>query len=164
MYFVSFFAKEKHLLFCYRIVLSLQKMLRMAVEVDKDPTYNSDKLSEELFSCLNRMCSCRKTRWGKKSILQVEVAVFYLLNDQSFTEMLSFHFRLLLLSTLESKLLRCKLLKLLLDEACSEKTRLPMSPSLLLHYLKISTLASEPSVKLYYSVLFQINILHCYFA
>ncbi|XP_067237772.1 SUMO-interacting motif-containing protein 1 isoform X3 [Chanodichthys erythropterus] len=103
---------------CLKIVLSLQRMLTLAVEVDKDPTYNSDKLSEELFSCLNRMCSCRKK---------------------------SFHFRLLLLSTLESKLLRCKLLKVLLDEACSQKTRLPMSLSLLLHYLKSSTLASEPS-------------------
>ncbi|KAK7137770.1 hypothetical protein R3I94_013426 [Phoxinus phoxinus] len=99
---------------CLKIVLSLQRMLTLALEVDKDPTYNSDKLSEELFSCLNRMCSCRKIR-------------------------------LLLLSTLESKLLRCKLLKLLLDEACSQKTRLPMSLSLLLHYLKSSTLTSEPS-------------------
>ncbi|XP_056118412.1 SUMO-interacting motif-containing protein 1 [Rhinichthys klamathensis goyatoka] len=99
---------------CLKIVLSLQRMLSLALEVDKDPTYNSDKLSEELFSCLNRMCSCRKIR-------------------------------LLLLSTLESKLLRCKLLKLLLDEACSQKTRLPMSLSLLLHYLKSSTLTSEPS-------------------
>lgn len=63
LYFPSFFfAKEKHLRFCYRIVLSLQRMLTLAVEVDKDPTYNSDKLSEELFSCLNRMCSCRKKR------------------------------------------------------------------------------------------------------
>ncbi|KAK7141107.1 hypothetical protein R3I93_015308 [Phoxinus phoxinus] len=99
---------------CLKIVLSLQRMLTLALEVDKDPTYNSDKLSEELFSCLNRMCSCREIR-------------------------------LLLLSTLESKLLRCKLLKLLLDESCSQKTRLPMSLSLLLHYLKSSTLTSEPS-------------------
>ncbi|XP_077103771.1 uncharacterized protein simc1 [Siphateles boraxobius] len=99
---------------CLKIVLSLQRMLTLALEVDKDPIYNSDKLSEELFSCINRMCTCRKIR-------------------------------LLLLSTLESKLLRCKLLKLLLDEACSQKTRLPMSLSLLLHYLKSSTLTSEPS-------------------
>lgn len=92
LYFPSFFffAKEKHLRFCYRIVLSLQRMLTLAVEVDKDPTYNSDKLSEELFSCLNRMCSCRKKRWTKnkyrESILQLEVALFYILNDQSFIE------------------------------------------------------------------------------
>lgn len=99
---------------CLKIVLSLQRMLTLALEVDKDPAYNSDKLSEELFSCLNRMCSCRKIR-------------------------------LLLLSTVESKLLRCKLLKLLLDESCSQKTRLPMSLNLLLHYLKSSTLAPEPS-------------------
>ncbi|XP_052471261.1 SUMO-interacting motif-containing protein 1 isoform X3 [Carassius gibelio] len=97
-----------------KIVLSLQRMLTLALEVDKNPNYSSDKLSEELFTCLNRMHSCRQIR-------------------------------LLLLRTLDSKLLRCKLLKLLLDEACSQKTSLPMSLNLLLHYLKSSTLASDPS-------------------
>ncbi|XP_059377793.1 SUMO-interacting motif-containing protein 1-like isoform X2 [Carassius carassius] len=97
-----------------KIVLSLQRMLTLALEVDKNPNYSSDKLSEELFTFLNRMHSCRQIR-------------------------------LLLLRTLDSKLLRCKLLKLLLDEACSQKTSLPMSLNLLLHYLKSSTLASDPS-------------------
>uniref|UniRef100_A0A672RJC9 Si:ch211-199b20.3 n=1 Tax=Sinocyclocheilus grahami TaxID=75366 RepID=A0A672RJC9_SINGR len=97
-----------------KIVLSLQRMLTLALEVDKNPNYSSDKLSEELFSCLNRMHSSRQLR-------------------------------LLLLRTLDSKLLRCKLLKLLLDETCSQKTCLPMSLNLLLHYIKSSTLASDPS-------------------
>lgn len=103
--------KEDHYL---KMVLSLQRMLSLALEVDKDPTYNSDKLSEALIRSLNRLCSCREMR-------------------------------LLLLNTLESKLLKCKLLNLLLDETCLQKTALPMSLSLILHYLKSSTLASDPS-------------------
>uniref|UniRef100_A0A673IPQ2 SUMO-interacting motif-containing protein 1-like n=1 Tax=Sinocyclocheilus rhinocerous TaxID=307959 RepID=A0A673IPQ2_9TELE len=114
-----------------KIVLSLQRMLTLALEVDKNPNYSSDKLSEELFSCLNRMHSCRQIR-------------------------------LLLLRTLDSKLLRCKLLKLLLDDACSQKTNLPMSLNLLLHYLKSITLASDPSVKDHCTIILQISILHCY--
>ncbi|KTF93387.1 hypothetical protein cypCar_00005752 [Cyprinus carpio] len=98
---------------CYRIVLSLQRMLTLALEVDKNPTYNSEKISVELFSCLNTMHSCRQIR-------------------------------LLLLRTLDSKLLRCELLKMLLDETCSQ----PVSLNLLLYYLRSSTLASDPSVKM----------------
>ncbi|XP_018971291.2 SUMO-interacting motif-containing protein 1-like isoform X2 [Cyprinus carpio] len=93
-----------------KIVLSLQRMLTLALEVDKNPTYNSEKISVELFSCLNTMHSCRQIR-------------------------------LLLLRTLDSKLLRCELLKMLLDETCSQ----PVSLNLLLYYLKSSTLASDPS-------------------
>ncbi|XP_062856013.1 SUMO-interacting motif-containing protein 1 isoform X2 [Trichomycterus rosablanca] len=52
--------------------------------------------------------------------------------------------RFLLLSTLESNLLRCKLVELLLDQACSQKKALPMSFSLLLHFLHSSTLAPDP--------------------
>uniref|UniRef100_A0A8C1QBB7 SUMO-interacting motif-containing protein 1-like n=1 Tax=Cyprinus carpio TaxID=7962 RepID=A0A8C1QBB7_CYPCA len=93
-----------------KIVLSLQRMLTLALEVDKNPTYNSEKISVELFSCLNTMHSCRQIR-------------------------------LLLLRTLDSKLLRCELLKMLLDETCSQ----PVSLNLLLYYLRSSTLASDPS-------------------
>ncbi|XP_026136491.1 SUMO-interacting motif-containing protein 1-like [Carassius auratus] len=95
---------------CLKIVLSLQRMLTLALEVDKNPTYNSEKISVELFNCLNTMHSCRQIR-------------------------------LLLLRTLDSKLLRCELLKLLLDETCSQ----PVSLNLLLHYLKSSTLAPDPT-------------------
>nr|UWW11017.1 SUMO-interacting motif-containing protein 1 [Oxyeleotris lineolata] len=52
--------------------------------------------------------------------------------------------RMLLLESLQSKLLRCKLLEHLLDYACPVKTSLPMSLSLLLHFLKNCTLSSDP--------------------
>ncbi|XP_051945205.1 SUMO-interacting motif-containing protein 1-like isoform X2 [Xyrauchen texanus] len=97
-----------------KIVLSLQRMLTLALEVDKTPTCSSSKLSQELFHGLNSMSPCRQLR-------------------------------LLLLSTMESKLLRYKLLELLLDEACSQKKPLPMSLSLLLHYVQSSSLSSDPS-------------------
>ncbi|XP_051513688.1 SUMO-interacting motif-containing protein 1 isoform X3 [Myxocyprinus asiaticus] len=97
-----------------KIVLSLQRMLTLALEVDKTPTCSSSKLSQELFHGLNSMSPWRQLRH-------------------------------LLLSTMESKLLRCKLLELLLEDACSQKRPLPMSLSLLLHYLQNSSLASDPS-------------------
>ncbi|XP_076878099.1 uncharacterized protein simc1 isoform X2 [Brachyhypopomus gauderio] len=53
--------------------------------------------------------------------------------------------RLLLLNTLESSLLKCKLLELLLNEACFQKRLLPMSFNLLLHFLKTCTLAPDTS-------------------
>ena len=56
--------------------------------------------------------------------------------------------RMLLLESLESKLLRCKLLEHLLDYACPQKITLPMSLSLLLHFLKNCTLAPDPTVNI----------------
>ncbi|KAK3535588.1 hypothetical protein QTP70_017130 [Hemibagrus guttatus] len=53
--------------------------------------------------------------------------------------------RFLLLSTLQSNLLRCKMVELLLDQSCSQKRVLPMSFKLLLHFLHASTLAPDPS-------------------
>lgn len=97
---------------CLKIVLSLQRMLTLALEVDRAPIRNSNKLSQELFQNLNTMSPCRQIR-------------------------------LLLLSTLESKLLRCELLEILLDDACSQKSTLPVSLSMLLHYLQTSTLPSD---------------------
>lgn len=55
--------------------------------------------------------------------------------------------RFVLLSTLQSNLLRCKMVELLLDQSCSQKTVLPMSFKLLLHFLHTSTLAPDPSVR-----------------
>ncbi|XP_012780291.2 SUMO-interacting motif-containing protein 1 isoform X2 [Maylandia zebra] len=52
--------------------------------------------------------------------------------------------RMLLLESLQSKLLRCKLLEHLLDYACPVKISLPMSLSLLLHFLKHCTVAPDP--------------------
>lgn len=52
--------------------------------------------------------------------------------------------RMLLLESLQSKLLRCKLLEHLLDYSCPVKTSVPMSISLLLHFLKNCTLSPDP--------------------
>ncbi|XP_072519701.1 uncharacterized protein simc1 isoform X1 [Salminus brasiliensis] len=97
-----------------KMLLILQRMLLLAMEVDRTPTCTSNKLSQELCNSLNSTAPCRQLR-------------------------------LLLLSTLESNLLRCKLLELLLDQACSQKRPLPMSFKLLLHFLQTSTLAPDPS-------------------
>ncbi|XP_028272886.1 SUMO-interacting motif-containing protein 1 [Parambassis ranga] len=53
--------------------------------------------------------------------------------------------RMLLLHSLQSELLRCKLLAHLLDFACPVKINVPMSLSLLLHFLKNCVLAPEPT-------------------
>ncbi|KAI5624873.1 SUMO-interacting motif-containing protein 1, partial [Silurus asotus] len=53
--------------------------------------------------------------------------------------------RILLLSTLQSNLLRCKMVELLLDRSSSQKRVLPMSFNLLLHFLHTSTPAPDPS-------------------
>ncbi|XP_036404477.1 SUMO-interacting motif-containing protein 1 [Megalops cyprinoides] len=96
-----------------RIVSILQRMLAMAMEVDRSPTISCNKLSHELLQTLSTM----QHR----------------------------HHRLLLLQTLESRLLQCKLLKLLLEDRCTERTTLPMSLSLLLHFLQSSTPSPDPT-------------------
>lgn len=53
--------------------------------------------------------------------------------------------RFLLLGTLQSNLLRCKLVELLLNQSSSQQRLLPMSFNLLLHFLHTSTLAPDPS-------------------
>lgn len=55
-------------------------------------------------------------------------------------------YRMLLLKSLQSKLLLCKLLEQLLDYACPQKTSVPMSLSLLLHFMKNCTLAPDQTV------------------
>lgn len=63
--------------------------------------------------------------------------------------------RMLLLESLQSKLLRCKLLEHLLDYACPVKSTLPMSLSLLLHLMKNCTLAPDPTVNItFFFILF----------
>lgn len=52
--------------------------------------------------------------------------------------------RMMLLESLQSKLLICKLLEHLLDYSCPVKTSVPMSLSLLLHFLKNCTLSPDP--------------------
>lgn len=56
--------------------------------------------------------------------------------------------RMLLLKSLQSKLLLCKLLEQLLDYACPQKISVPMSLSLLLHFLNNCTLAPDPTVNI----------------
>ncbi|XP_031713654.1 uncharacterized protein simc1 [Anarrhichthys ocellatus] len=97
-----------------RMVSILQRMLSLALEVDRSPALNSVKLSQELFHML---------------ISNIPLRVH----------------RMLLLESLQSKLLRCKLLEHLLDYGCPLKTPLPMSLSLLLHFLKYCTLTPDPS-------------------
>lgn len=96
-----------------RIVSIFQRMLSLALKVDRSPALSSAKLSQELFHMvLSHMP--RRTH------------------------------RMLLLESLQSKLLRCKLLEHLLDYACPPKVSLPMSLSLLLHFLKNCTLGADP--------------------
>ncbi|KAM4622135.1 uncharacterized protein simc1 isoform 2-T2 [Polymixia lowei] len=96
-----------------RMVSVFQRMLSMALEVDRSPALSSAKLSQELFHMLISSVPLRAHR-------------------------------MLLLESLQSKLLRCKLLEHLLDYACPQKIRLPMSLSLLLHFLKNCILRSDP--------------------
>uniref|UniRef100_A0A147B6U7 SUMO interacting motifs containing 1 n=1 Tax=Fundulus heteroclitus TaxID=8078 RepID=A0A147B6U7_FUNHE len=97
-----------------RIVSVFQRMLSLALEVDRSPTLTSAKLSQELFHMVLSHMPLRAHR-------------------------------MLLLETLQSKLLRCKLLEQLLDYACPQKVSLPMSLSLLLHFLRTCTLAADPT-------------------
>ncbi|XP_044061381.1 uncharacterized protein simc1 isoform X2 [Siniperca chuatsi] len=97
-----------------RMVSIFQRMLSLALEVDRSPALNSAKLSQELFHMLIGNIPLRAHR-------------------------------MLLLESLQSKLLRCKLLEHLLDYACPLKISLPMSLSLLLHFLKNCTLAPDPT-------------------
>ncbi|XP_030639870.1 SUMO-interacting motif-containing protein 1 [Chanos chanos] len=99
---------------CLKMVLILQRMLVLALEVDRTPACSSNKLSQELCHALNCTAPSRELR-------------------------------LLLLGTLESRLLRCKLLELLLDQSCPDKRPLPMSLKLLLHFLQSSTPFPDPS-------------------
>ncbi|KAL2077260.1 hypothetical protein ACEWY4_026764 [Coilia grayii] len=95
------------------MVTIFQKMLVLALEVDRTPTCSSNKLSQELFHVI--ISSPKREQ------------------------------RLLLLDTLESNLLKCKLLELLLDYECPQKIPVPMSLTLLLHFLQHSILSSDPT-------------------
>uniref|UniRef100_A0A8C3G4N0 Si:ch211-199b20.3 n=1 Tax=Cyclopterus lumpus TaxID=8103 RepID=A0A8C3G4N0_CYCLU len=111
-----------------RMVSIFQRMLSLALEVDRSPALTSAKLSQELFHMLISNIPLRAHR-------------------------------MLLLESLQSKLLRCKLLEHLLDYACPLKTPLPMSLSLLLHFLKYCTLAPDPSVNITLVPCFQLYLI-----
>ncbi|XP_029971323.1 SUMO-interacting motif-containing protein 1 [Salarias fasciatus] len=97
-----------------RMVKVFQRMLSLALEVDRCPALSVAKLSQELFHMLISNAPLRAHR-------------------------------LLLLETIQSKRLKCKLLEHLLVYASPVKISLPMSLSLLLHFLKHSTLVPDPS-------------------
>ncbi|KAJ8337473.1 hypothetical protein SKAU_G00364390 [Synaphobranchus kaupii] len=97
-----------------KMVLTLQKMLALAVEVDCYPTTSSNKISEDLLQIL--ICTVPHRCH-----------------------------RLLFLQTLESRLLQCKLVELLLQHVCADKTELPMSLSLILHFLHSAALSPDPT-------------------
>lgn len=97
-----------------RMVKVFQRMLSLALEVDRCPTVTSGKLSQELFHMLISNAPLRAHR-------------------------------MLMLETLQSKRLKCKLLEQLLSYTCPTKISGPMSLSLLLHFLKHSTLVPDPS-------------------
>lgn len=108
---------------------------------DNDPKVKEDHL--EMVSLLQKMLS-----------LALEVDCCPAVSSNKLAEKL-FHsctstlplrqHRLLLLETLESKLLRCRLLELLLEQGCPQRTSLHMSLGLLLHFLKHCTLTPDPT-------------------
>ncbi|XP_032885388.1 SUMO-interacting motif-containing protein 1 isoform X2 [Amblyraja radiata] len=88
-----------------RVICLFQKMLTLAVEVDKSPTCSSNKIAEAIF--------------------------------QDFIDISKRSQRLTLLRSMESQLLRCKLLEFFFHH-CTEKKDpgLPMSLGKVLHFLK----------------------------
>ncbi|NXX12151.1 SIMC1 protein, partial [Podargus strigoides] len=90
----------------------LQRMLSMAVEVDKSPNCSSCKIADVLFP--------------------------FILNIPLRSQREAFF------NTMESQLLRCKLLELLFQHSCDIPTTLPLSLAKILYFL------SHSSVLLYY--------------
>ncbi|XP_072119860.1 SUMO-interacting motif-containing protein 1 isoform X1 [Mobula birostris] len=87
-----------------KVICLLQKMLTLAVEVDRSPTCSSNKIAEAIFQH------------------------FIYISERSH--------RLTLLTSMESQLLRCKLLEFLFDHCTKKQNALPMSLGKVLHFLK----------------------------
>ncbi|XP_051870959.1 SUMO-interacting motif-containing protein 1 isoform X2 [Pristis pectinata] len=87
-----------------RIICLLQKMLTLAVEVDRSPTCSSNKIAEAIF--------------------------------QHFIYISKRSHRLTVLRSMESQLLRCKLLEFLFHHCTKKQNTLPMSLGKVLHFLK----------------------------
>lgn len=99
-------------------------------------------VSCKMVSIFQRMLSVALEVDGSPAICSAKLS-------QEFFHMLISHVpsreqRMLLLESLENMLLRCKLVEQLLQYACPLKTSLPMSLSLLLHFLKNCTLEPDP--------------------
>ncbi|XP_058402277.1 SUMO-interacting motif-containing protein 1 isoform X2 [Diceros bicornis minor] len=89
------------------IVCQLQRMLSIAVEVDKTPTCSSNKIAEMMFGF----------------VLDIP--------ERSQREMF--------FTTMESHLLRCKVLEIIFLHSCETPTRLPLSLAQALYFLNNST-------------------------
>ncbi|XP_010139945.1 PREDICTED: SUMO-interacting motif-containing protein 1, partial [Buceros rhinoceros silvestris] len=94
--------------FAQKVMLLLQRMLSIAVEVDKSPNCSSCKIADVIFPF----------------ILSIP------LRSQ----------REAFLNTIESQLLRCKLLELLFQHSCDLPTTLPLSLAKILYFLSHSSL------------------------
>ncbi|KAM9603047.1 SUMO-interacting motif-containing protein 1 isoform 3-T3 [Morphnus guianensis] len=93
--------------FAQKVVLLLQRMLSMAVEVDKSPNCSSCKIADVIFP--------------------------FILNIPLRNQREAF------LNTMESQLLRCKLLELLFQHSCDMPTTLPLSLAKILYFLNHSS-------------------------
>ncbi|NXA82761.1 SIMC1 protein, partial [Thryothorus ludovicianus] len=89
----------------------LQRMLSMAVEVDRSPTCSSRKIADDIFP--------------------------FILNIPLRSQ------RAALLNTMESQLLRCRLLELLLQHSCDVPTTSSMSLDKILYFLSHSSVLPQ---------------------
>ncbi|KFR05070.1 SUMO-interacting motif-containing protein 1, partial [Nipponia nippon] len=93
--------------FAQKVMLLLQRMLSIAVEVDKSPNCSSCKIADVIFP--------------------------FILNIPLRSQREAF------LNTMESQLLRCKLLELLFQHSCDVPTTLPLSLAKILYFLNHSS-------------------------
>ncbi|XP_051487368.1 SUMO-interacting motif-containing protein 1 isoform X2 [Apus apus] len=93
--------------FAQKVMLLLQRMLSLAVEVDKSPNCSSCKIADVIFP--------------------------FILNIPLRSQREAF------INTMESQLLRCKLLELLFQHSCDVPTTLPLSPAKILYFLSHSS-------------------------
>ncbi|XP_010122081.1 PREDICTED: SUMO-interacting motif-containing protein 1, partial [Chlamydotis macqueenii] len=94
--------------FAQKVILLLQRMLSIAVEVDKSPNCSSCKIADVIFP--------------------------FILNIPLRSQREAF------LNTMESQLLRCKLLELLFQHSCDVPTTLPLSLAKILYFLSHSSM------------------------
>ncbi|XP_061858965.1 SUMO-interacting motif-containing protein 1 isoform X2 [Colius striatus] len=94
--------------FAQKVMLQLQRMLSIAVEVDKSPTCSSCKIADVIFP--------------------------FILNIPLRSQREAF------INTIESQLLRCKLLELLFQHSCDVPTSLPLSLAKILYFLSHSSM------------------------
>ncbi|XP_069754829.1 SUMO-interacting motif-containing protein 1 isoform X2 [Narcine bancroftii] len=94
-----------------RIICLLQKMLTLAVEVDRSPTCSSNKIAEVIF--------------------------------QHFIYISKRSQRLTMLRSMESQLLRCKLLEFIFHHYTKKQNTLPISLGKILHFLRYAKFPTE---------------------